>query len=297
MPYVTTDVVIGGAAIKQVVSTSTRTGAVVRNAKYSGGAVIQQMYGVKLEQVSTIVSTDVGSLVALNTSTFVSAGLPLLSSTITVPFKNRANGATFQSGTNHSQITGSNALLIPTSIEAQQDSEQGATATVEVHWISADGVTSAYTGSAGVAIAAEAINVEFALGPADINGTDIASVTGIRVNPGLTLVKTSQAGGIMPVEVSIQMIEPTIDLTVHDIDEVIALTDAFTALSSFECYLRKRSDGGVYVADITAEHIKFSFADGIIQADTIESPETGNGSTTIRLYGETLTASAASAIT
>ena len=128
MPYVVTDVIIGGSVIRQVVSTSTRTGATVRNAKFSGGAVIQQMYAAKLEQVTSVVSTDIGGLIGLNTATFSSVGLALLSSTITAPFKHRANGGLFAAGANHSQITGANALLIPTSFEATQDSEQGATA-------------------------------------------------------------------------------------------------------------------------------------------------------------------------
>lgn len=297
MPYVVTDAILDAVVVKQIVNTSTRSSPVVRHAKYSGGVVTQEIYGVREEQVTTITSYDCGGVAGFNSSTFVSAGLYVSSGTVTVPYKNRANGGTFEGATSHSHITGTDALAIPTSFEATQDSEQGATVNLEVHWISSDGTSSAFTGSSGNSIAAEAYNVEFALGPVDINGTDLSTVQSIRVNPGLQVVKRGGNGAAYPTHCSIQRADPSIDITVDDIDEVIAYTDGFTDCTSFECYFRKRADGGIYVADGTAEHIKFSFANGMLALETIDAPETGNGQTTIRIHGEAMTVSAASAIT
>ena len=296
MPFVVTDAILGASVLKQVTNSSHRTGAAVRSAKTSGAATISEIYGVRQEDVTTLTTGDCDTLLDLNSNNFISQGLSVLSGTVTVPFKNRANGGLFEGATAHSQITGANALIIPTGIEASQDSEQGATATCEIHWLSTDGHTQAVTGSAGNSLASEAFTVEFGLGIADINGTDLDTLTGIRVNPGISVVKQSANGGIWPRKASIQMVEPTIDVTVHDIDEVITLTDGFTNLTSFECYLRRRSDGGTYVANGTATHIKLSFAAGIAHAETIDAPESGNGSVTIRLYGKALAASTTSAI-
>lgn len=68
-------------------------------------------------------------------------------------------------------------------------------------------------------------------------------------------------------------------------------------MTSANVYFRKRSDSGLYVADITAEHIKITFAAGLKTVESLEASDNGNGTTTITLKGKAFTASAASAIT
>lgn len=298
MSFVVSDAILGsGNVLKQVRSSSHRTGAAVRRGRYSGGAVTRQIYGTQMEEVTTLTSGDVAGALAFNSGDFITEGLYISSGSVVVPFKNRANGGLFQAGSNHSSITGANAFIFPTSIEAQSDSEAGASITIETHWLSTTGVAAACTNAASQALAAEAFNVEYACGPVDINGTDIASVTGIQVNTGIVVVKQTANSGAWPVEASIQTVDPVIDVTVHDIDEVIALTDGFTAITGIESYFRKRSDGAQFVSDATEEHIKFTFAGGTIAGETIEGPETGNGSVTVRFAGKVLAVSTTSAIT
>ena len=298
MPHVVADCILGsGNNIRQVTSASHADGTVVRNAFTSGGATVSQQSGIRAEEVTTIQSADLAALVALGTNTFCSVGLYLTSDTITIPLKERAIGGQFASGSNHPAIGGSDALVIPTEFSATQDAEAGASATFEVHWISSDGVTREAAGTSGNALASQAFNAEFALGKADINGSDVTGVVGIAVRPGITLSKSSTNGGIYPTHISIQQVEPVVEITVNDIDAAVTLAGGFTTTTAMNVYFRKRSDGGTYVADGTAEHIKFTFAAGIHNLGSLSASENADGTATIRVTGKALTASAASTIT
>jgi hypothetical protein len=257
----------------------------------SGGATISQISGLTAEEVTTVISNDVGVLAALGTNTFCSVGLYLSSSTITVPFKSRTIGGLFASGSNHSALTGAAAMIIPTQFEATQDADAGATCTFEIHWISSNGTTAGATGSTGNALAAQAFSEEFALGPVYFNTTLIAGVQGFRVNPGITLVKSASAGLYRPTMISIQTVMPTIEITTNDIDTTVATLNAFTAMTSANAYLRKRADAGVYSA--STDNVRFTFAGGLRFDDSVDVSDTGNGTGTITLHGKALTSSSA----
>lgn len=291
--FVVTDAILGASQLRQVSNSSHRSGAAVRPARFSGGAAVQQIYGVSMEEVTSLTTSDVENVVGLNSGNFLDDGLSILSGTITVPYKDRANGGKFAGAASHSQLSGSNALVIPTGISVSQG--EAATANLEVHWISSDGFTQAITSSGGNTLASELFNAQFSLGPVTINGTAINSVTGFQVNPGITLVKQSAKGGNWPTEISIQQVDPSIDVTFVDVGELDAVLDDFFA-GVLVAYLRKCSDGGKYEADASLVHTRFNFAAGVSHAESIEAPETGNGSVTYRIYGKALAATSSVAI-
>jgi hypothetical protein len=296
MTAVVADAIFDGNNIRQVTNSSHRVSQVTRQAMGSGGATVLQVSGITADEVTTISSADLAALLALNTNTFISSGLAVASGTVTVPYKERAQAAFFASGSNHNALSGTDCLIVPTSIEASQDDEQGVSCTCDIHWISSDGETKGATLSTGNALAAQAFNAEFSLGVIDFNGTDVEGVQSVRVNPGITIVKSREKGGQYPVLVSIQEVMPSIEITVDDFAEATP-SGGWTAMTSANVYFRKRADSGLYVSDVTAEHIKITFAAGLKTVETMEASDNSNGSTTITLKGKTLTASAASAIT
>lgn len=296
MPAVVADAIFGATTIRQVTATSHRTAQVTRQAMTSGGATVSQVSGIGAEPVTTVTSADLAGLVALNTNTYCSAGLYVSSGTVTVPYKARSTGGVFASGSNHPAISGTDALIIPTGFEASVGDENGASCTSEIHWISTDGTTDPAAGSTGNALASQAFNAEFSLGKVMFNAGELSGVQSVRITPGITIVKSKAKNLIYPTEVSIQTVIPMIEITTNDLDDV-ALCSKWTAMTSANVYFVKRSDSGLYVADITAEHIKFTFAAGLETAESVEASENSNGTVTITLRGKTLTASAASAIT
>jgi len=296
MTVVVADAVFDGTNIRQVTNSSHRVNQTTRQATTSGGATVSQVSGITAEEVTTISSADLAALIALNTNTFISAGLGVASGTVTVPYKERSQAAFFASGSNHNALSGSNCLIVPTSIEASQDEEQGASCTCDIHWISSDGETKAATLSTGQALAAQSFNAEFSLGIVDFNGTDVEGVQSVRVVPGITVVKSREKGQPYPVLVSIQEVAPMIEIVVDDFAEATP-AGGWTAMTAANVYFRKRDDSGLYVSDGTAEHIKITFAAGLKTVESMEASDNSNGTTTITLKGKTLTASAASAIT
>lgn len=294
--FVCADAILDATTIRQITSSSHSGGNTARKSRISGGAAVSQVSGLMAEEVTTLASADMAALVALNTNTFCSAGLYIAAGTITLPYKSRTDGGQFVSSTNFSAIGGTKALIIPTGFEASQDEDAGASCTFEVHWISATGAAKAATGSTGNSLAAQAFNAEYALGPCLINGTAVPGVQSFRVNPGITLVKSRADGLVYPVKCSIQEITPTIEITTDNIEEVIALVGSFNALTSANCYMRKRADAGVHTASATTEHVRFTFAAGLYFNDSVDVSDLGNGTSKITLHGKTLTASAAVAL-
>lgn len=294
--FAAADAILDATTIRQVTQSSHRSGNTARKSRISGGVAVSQVSGLLAEEITTFSSADVGVLAGLNTSTFCSAGLWISSGTITIPYKSRTNGGAFASGSAHSAIGGTTAMIIPTSWEASQDADAGASCSVEVHWVSSNGSGNAATGTTGNALASQSFSAEYALGECYINGTQVDGVQSVRVNPGITLVKSRAHGLVWPIKCSIQEVTPTIEITTDDIDAVVALVGEFNAMTSANIYFRKRSDSGLYVADATTEHLRFTFAAGLYFNDSTDVQDLGNGTATVTLHGKTLTANNAVAI-
>lgn len=289
MTATTADIVLGSTTVRQIVSTSHRSGLVTVQDAGGGAAVIQQVSGVIGEEVSSFVSEDVKGLMAIGTNTFISAGSYVASGTVTIPFQERSNGGIFASGSNHNALGGTDALCVPTSIEASQDEEQAARVNCDVHWISSDGTTKGCTGSTGNALASQSFNESFSLGKVSVNGTALTGVQSIRINPGIEIIKSRGDGGIYPVIVSIRRVAPTMEITTNDMSDVTLVSD-WTAMSAAIAYLRKRDDSGDYEADddVGNPHLSFTFGAGVQSADC-EVSSNGNGTVTIMLTGKALT--------
>jgi hypothetical protein len=294
--FVCADALFNATNIRQVATANHATNQEHVKAMNSGGAAVVMVSGKSSGEITQIVSGDLAALIALNSNAFCSAGLSLLASTITVPFKIRSAGALFASGSNNVHLTGANALIVPTSFEASQDGDF-ALANVDIHWLSSDGVAKGCDDASGVAVATQAFNAIHTLGPCYINGTLIAGVQSAKINPGIEVVKPPLGSGSnFPVFASIKMVTPTIQLTVNDFDAVLGTIGDFTAMTSANIYFKKRNDSGVFVAGATAEHLRFTFAAGLADTENISVNGNEDGSSTITLHGKTLTASAAVAL-
>jgi len=289
------DVIFGAATIRQVTNTNHQTGMTLRKGMTSGGAVIAQVSGKSAAEVTQITSSDLATLLGLNTGAFISAGALVSAGTITVPLKVRANGGTFASGSVNKSITGANGFLVPTSIECTQDGDNDATCQADLHWLSADGVTKGADDASGLALGAQSFNADFALGPVYINATLIVGVQSVRITPGLEIEKPPLgSGAVWPTMAMIKNIVPTIEITVNDFDAVANTIGDFTAMTSANCYLRRRVDSGLYSA--STDNIRFTFAAGLADTNSVTVANMDDGSATITLHGKTLTTSTAVAI-
>lgn len=106
-----------------------------------------------------------------------------------------------------------------------------------------------------------AAEVEHTIGKVDLNGTTLDGVKRASIDFGIALIV--DPGGdseIYPSHVAIDVIDPTITLVTEHIDLTTTLTEdgLYHAAETVIVYLRKRAEGGTFVADGTAEHIKFT---------------------------------------
>ena len=290
--WVLADAILGSTTVKQITQSDFSSNQEHRKGMESGGNAISLVSGKSQADVTSFTTADLATLLAVGTNTYCSAGVSLLSSTITFPKKFRSAGASFKAlPTNHANITGSNALIVPTSIEASQDGDF-ATMSSECHWLSADGFVDAVSDTASYTLVAQTYNREFALGPVTINGSAVPGVQSIRITPGLEVVKPPTGkGAVFPVFASIKSITPTMEITVNDFAAVAGTVGNFTAMTAAVVYLRRRADSGEYTGSST--DISLTFAAGLADTNNISASGNDDGSATITLHGKTLTASVA----
>lgn len=288
------DAILGATTVAQIMSSAHATGQTHVKPKTSGGAVIQQVSAKSIAEVTTLTSGDVGTLLALNSNLFVSAGLYLSASTITVPYSTRAAGALFASGSAHPALTGATALIIPTTFEATQEGDY-ASITFEIHWLSADGLAKGCDDTTGQALASQIFTAGYTLGPCYINGTALAGVQSFRGTTGLEVVKPPLgSGSVAPTMASIKQVEPTLEITVNDFDSIAGTVGDATAMTSANCYFKRRADAGIFAG--STNHCRVTFAAGLTDTNNVSVSNNDDGTATIMLHGKTMTAAAGVAL-
>jgi hypothetical protein len=297
MPHVSYDVSFNATVLKNVRSTGYNDSAQIIMDRASGSPDPSAIYMGNSEPIVNLQTTDLATLVGLNSNTFVSSGLCVKEQSTTIPVAKRADCASLAAGGSHVTFVGNDVIVIPTQFEARQDSEEGATATVEVRFRSADGITAPITMSKTATLSAASYAVPYGLAAAFVDDTNVDNLIGIVVNPGITLVLQRHGGGIFPRKHFIQFRDPTIDLIVEDAEVAEAFINRYgTGNVGVRAFFRKKKDGSAYEADNAEAHIRFSFASALSKMETLEAAQSGNGSTTIRCYGKALVATSAVAI-
>ena len=254
----------------------------------SSGLVPNEYYGGFAEPKWTGTSRDLGGVLGI---VDVASGLPLASETIEFPFRKRAASGTFAGTSAHETINCTAALVVLTDITFSKDEDT--TVGLEAYIISGDG-TDPITINTAQTIAADAHNARWALGPVSINGTAIENVVSVRVTTGVR-VKTERLEGNFPEIANIVEQSPTMTITFKNFAEAQGFAAAYTPQTAALVYGRKRS-GASFVANGTAQHCSLSFADGLIRLDDMGAQQGEDGTGTVTLFGEALTASAATAI-
>lgn len=291
MADVTYDAVLGAISLRQVMRTSYSLNGTPIAGSQSGSPDVSEYFGGPADPRATFESADIAGVLG---GLSVSAGLSVAAGTITIPWNKRANGGTFASGSSHVALSGANALIVPTRFSVNQDDE-AAIAELEVHFRSTTGFAEPVAEAASQALASQAFNAQYGLGPASINGTAIPELVGISVNPGITVEAQKTNGALYPTALFITQRRPSIDFIFESLDALATYSAQFTVMTAAIAYFRKRSSVS-YVADGTAEHCKFSFADGITTTESVQSSGVSRAQATLRCYGEVLTATATSAI-
>jgi len=284
------DAVLGALTLKQVTRGSFGYNGQPVMGFQSGMLDVTEYFGGPADPRAQFSSSDVGGVLA---SVSATAGLAVAAGTISIPFQKRLNQATFAGSSAHDKVTGANGLIVPISAAASQDGD--ASIDLECIFRSTDGANPV-TVSNGQSLGGLAFNKLWTFGPVSVNAQVIEEAVSVRINFGLGIEVVRFGGLNFPQRIYIQTRRPSIDITFNDFSELSGFAGAFTVMTAAAVYFRRRS-GASFDADNATTHCKFSFTDGIAATQVIEASNEQDGTATLRLYGETLTASGASAIT
>ena len=173
----------------------------------------------------------------------------------------------------HNRYRCNEAFLYAASISAAHNG----TATARMRGIpNYDGSVSPIVPAGSVALGGTSDSDEqFGAGPVQVNGTAYNGVQQIDIDFGVVLYQEGGESDIWDTFVAVQEIVPFFTITCTDTSRFLTLTEDGLALSGdgFECWLRKYSEDGTRVANGTAEHIKFTCANGIAIPESV----TGDG--------------------
>jgi len=251
-----------------------------------------------------------GQLTTVDIETFLTLFTPTGArvadgSTLVIPYQKRASGGTFQSGAHHVVIRGtpaadnagsiiSPAQLIPQSVTAPRAG--AVTASGAIHYLSGDGLVPPFEALVGQTLPAQAFTAMWGGGPVWINGTRIARQVGFSVNFGCQYSEKQHYDGCpYPSDIFLEEINPVIEIQVEDFDQIASL-EGVAQITQFSAFLRRRVPGGTYIADATAAHLKFSFANGIIVPQALRASETKHGNAALRISGVSLAVTSAAAV-
>lgn len=290
MPVTLADAILGTLTVKQMTDGRFSTNAEVVEGLDSSGLDVQQFYGGPSGPRWAGTSFDLGGVLGGVSAT---GGLVVSSGTITLPYRERANLGTFSGSSSHPQVNATDGIVLPRGVSLSSDVD--ASISLEALLVSTNGIASPFSLSNGQTINADAHNGRWHLGPVSENGNTVEQVTGVQIDFGIGIVATSHKGNY-PDLAAIRSRRPKIAITFEDFDAADNFAASHTVMTSAVVYARKRS-GATWVNDGTAQHVKFSFADGMEQLDSLGASQGENGTGVVTLYGETLTVSAASAIT
>lgn len=290
-PY---DVSLNATVINQIMSLNHKTNGNAIPGYASGLANASAMFQGDSPHKTQLSSTDLATILALNTSTMIAAGLCIYGNVTSVPFRLRADCGTYASGASHQAIQCSNTLAILDTISAKVGGES-AKADLTLHYKSSDGITPPCSVVGSQSLSDASFNGEYLLHSVYINDVLIPELQGVDVQTGLKVTE-QKSSGVYPTAFYITESLPTISIQTENVAYANSVIDAAGLGTGINIYFAKRKSGGIVEALADAVHIRISAAVGLGQAESIGGEARGNSQNTVRINPLSLTAAVAIAI-
>jgi len=161
----------------------------------------------------------------------------------------------------HHKTTIANGFLVPRTLSCQH---QGlASLSFDVHAVSSDGATAPIAWAETADYPASiypALTAVYGMGLVDLNGTPLDGKLNVSIDFGIPVSRLAADGNVYSTVIYAAgsgRIQPSITVTSRSIDLTSTLTEAGLYLASgVEVYFRHLTQGGTFVADGTATHIK-----------------------------------------
>lgn len=268
------DVSFDATVLGNLSSINHNTASTLQQAFASGGTSPSAQYLAQQSPATTLQTTALERLLGLNSNLMISSGLCVSSATSTIPFRELEGCGT--GSASHQSLSTTNLFAFINSISAQLT--QPATADVELRYISTDGNTPPITVNSGASLSAAVLLSEFLLAEVYIDGVLIDEVTGVTVNPGITIVEKRQGTGTYPTQIIAKAESASIEITTQNLVQANALVNGAATSTGVDIYLAKRAHGSRTELFTATEHIKISSTAGLKQTQSISTTrEDGSG--------------------
>lgn len=286
--------------IQQINRVSVRSGG-KKDTIIPGGAI--DPAAIMLLGADPIVSIASEDVATLLTAISLTGGLECSAGNNLVQFQKRADGGTFQTGSNHVVLTNKKAFVYPKKLSVSQEKP----AELELEMVCLfDGTSS---GTPAVAVpplvcatstaltTTPAFNNRFYLGPVYVNSVQLPGVQDLDIDFGIEVQSKKSDGDVYPQICAIVARKPKLTAKFQKLDNVPS--SLFNAALPGEAafYLRQGAAGGARTSDASTAHIKISAATGAYSAEDMEAAGQEDASLTIPIdVTGTLSASLASTI-
>lgn len=245
---------LNGTVVPDLEDSSWTPGLVLRAPEQDGQPTKQII--VDQAPSAMLKSSALATYLALNSSKFFTKGVALSSTGFAGYVPDSATDAA--KGTTGTKYAVANGILVPESIEADQDS---ASITMRVHGRSSDGATAPVAITTAQALPAFSTSTVFALGRCEYNGTNITWAQSIRIAMNLEVKRIKGDGSIYSSKLAVVAVRPAITLTIADQELASTLTVLGTRVSSAtHIHFRAFDAAATRVATATASHIQLSIA-------------------------------------
>ncbi len=186
--------------------------------------------------------------------------------------RQRAEGGTRTAGSAHDKYTMRGGIVFPTSLTVDHQGDATITYSVLVTY---DGSNVPVVRTVSQALpATQSDDQRFTLGPITIESIVFDHVKQLTIDFGINAVSEGADSEIWDTFASINEATPSMTLTGIDpgwfASAKVPLLGLKAAFANTTIYLRKRALGGTYVANGTAEHVKFSGAGFATVGDIIQ---------------------------
>lgn len=222
-------------------------------------------YSALLNRAPVISCESLNPKAVLDLSTAIGSFLDIDASPATKEFKaywsKRAEGGVIASGSVHRKCTVNEGILVPRRLTCDHGGQARISYDV-VATYDGSNVPLVWAGSAALP-SGIADSLFWTIGPATLQAATLDQIKSVSIDFGIGLIVEGSDSDLAPTFVAVSSIRPSITIRTSKQSIDTSYDDGGVALTSdFILYFRKRTEGGSFVADGTAEHIKLTVNEG-----------------------------------
>lgn len=276
------DAVVGATTLRRCTQASASPNLEKLLARYSGAVSPDDAFIISADANASFETFDLKGV--LN-SMSLTGGLFVTSGSVVIPYRKRSPGGTYAAinSSVHTTASGSKALAIPTAFNFP--SKGAASVSVQVIFLTPDGVAAGMVLNVNQTLTAQSGCNVYGLGPVALDGVGLAKINSVTINTGINVERVNHNGSVWPDEVFITTVEPTIVLNTDDLALIGAYDGGGLLATGLELGIRRRTSGGTYYDDTSAQHVKFTCASGIVTPNDLSADGTSLASTGLTISG------------